>query len=85
MAQSSVGPTDDAGINAVLSEVLSGARSILGDHVVGMYLDGSLAIGGFDPDKSDLDFVVVTNSDVSPGNFAALTAMHDYIASGAWR
>lgn len=85
MAQSSVGPTDDAEINAVLSEVLSGARSILGDHFVGMYLDGSLAIGGFDPDKSDLDFVVVTNSDVSPGNFAALTAMHDRIASGASR
>ena len=46
-----------------------------------MYLDGSLAIGGFDPDKSDLDFVVVTNADVPSGNFAALKAMHDRVAS----
>jgi len=83
VAQSSVGRTDPPGIDAVLSEVLAGARSILGDHFVGMYLDGSLAMGGFDPDKSDLDFVVVTNADVSSDGFAALKLMHDQIAGGA--
>jgi hypothetical protein len=83
MAQPLVGPTDNPEINAVLSEVLSGARDILGDHLVGMYLDGSLAIGGFEPDKSDLDFVVVTSTDVSAATFAALKTMHDRIASGA--
>lgn len=83
MAQRSADPTDSPEIESVLSEVLVGARRILGKDFVGMYLDGSLAIGGFDPDKSDLDFVVVTNSDASPGNFAALQAMHDRIASGA--
>ncbi len=83
MTQLSLGPTDDPEINAVLSEVLSGARGILGDHFVGMYLDGSLAIGSFEPDKSDLDFVVVTGVDVSAGTFAALKTMHDRIASEA--
>jgi len=47
-------------VNAVLQELLSGARALLGPRFVGMYLDGSLAIGDFDPGKSDLDFVVVT-------------------------
>lgn len=83
MAQHSVGPTDDPEINAVLSEVLSGAHGILGGSLVGMYLDGSLAIGGFEPDKSDLDFVVVTSADVSADTFAALKTMHDRIASRA--
>ena len=82
MAQPSAGPTDDPEINAVLWEVLSGARGILGDHFVAMYLDGSLAMGSFDPDKSDLDFVVVTSTDVSAGTFAALKTMHERIASG---
>jgi len=83
VAQASVGPTDDPEVNAVLSELLSGARDILGDHFVGMYLDGSLAMGSFEPDRSDLDFVVVTRADVSASTFAALKTMHDRIASGA--
>jgi hypothetical protein len=75
-------PTDDPEINSVLHELLSGARGILGDHFVGMYLDGSLAIGDFDPDKSDLDFVVVTTFEISPDSFGALKTMHDRIAAG---
>lgn len=67
----------------MLQELLSRARGILGDDFVGMYLDGSLAIGDFDPGKSDLDFVVVTEAEVSSGTFRNLQAMHDHIASGA--
>jgi Domain of unknown function (DUF4111) len=83
VAQLSAVPTNDPEINSVLQELLLGAQSILADHFVGMYLDGSLAIGDFEPDKSDLDFVVVTASDVSSDTFGALKAMHDRIASGA--
>jgi hypothetical protein len=78
-------PTDDPEIDSVLSEVLAGARSILGDLFVGMYPDGSLAIGDFSPDSSDLDFVVVTTADVSAEAFEALSAMHDRIATGPSR
>jgi Aminoglycoside adenylyltransferase, C-terminal domain len=83
MAQQALAPTDYPEINAVLQELLSGARRILGDQFVGMYLDGSLAIGDFEPDKSDLDFVVVTTSAVSSDSFEALKTMHDHIAAGA--
>jgi hypothetical protein len=43
-----------------------------------MYLEGSLANGDFDED-SDIDFVVITDEDVSENIFAALQAMHERI------
>lgn len=82
MAQQALAPTDHPEINSVLQELLSGARGILGDQFVGMYLDGSRAIGDFEPDKSDLDFVVVTASEVSSASFEVLKTMHDHIAAG---
>lgn len=83
MTRQSVALTDYPEINSVLQELLLGARGILDNHFVGMYLDGSLAIGDFEPDKSDLDFVVVTDSDVSSDTFGDLKATHDRIAIGA--
>ncbi|MCA1668851.1 MAG: DUF4111 domain-containing protein [Thermomicrobia bacterium] len=41
-----------------------------------MYLSGSLALGDFAAHRSDIDFVVVTDTDLSGGRFAALRAMH---------
>jgi hypothetical protein len=68
-------------INSILDELLSGVRVILGPRLVGMYLDGSLALGDFDPEKSDIDFVVVVDGDVSPESFSALRTLHDRIAA----
>ena len=45
-----------------------------------MYLDGSLTSGDFDED-SDIDFVVVTDIDITGDLFTALQAMHDRIAT----
>jgi hypothetical protein len=69
MTKPSVVATPYPQINAVLQELLSGVRAILGRRLVGMYLDGSLGIGDFDPDKSDLDFVVVTDGELSAETF----------------
>lgn len=60
LSDSSLVATPHREVNAALQELLSGARAILGSHFVGMYLDGSLALGDFDLETSDLDFVVVT-------------------------
>ena len=70
-------------INFVLQEFLSGVRAILGHRFVGMYLEGSLAMGDFEPDKSDLDFVVVTDGELSAEAFGNLKTMHEHIATGA--
>jgi predicted nucleotidyltransferase len=81
MAKPSVIPTSYPQINALLEELSAGVRAILGRRFVGMYLDGSLAIGDFEPDKSDLDFVVVTDGDLADETFVALKAMHDRLAA----
>jgi len=66
-------------VNALLLELFESIQPILEDHFIGMFLDGSLASGGFDQD-SDIDFIVVTDVDVSGELFYALQAMHDRIA-----
>lgn len=73
-------PTPYPDVNALLIELLPAVQAVLGPHFVGMYLDGSLATGDFDQD-SDIDFVVVTEEDVSGALFPPLQAMHDRIAT----
>jgi predicted nucleotidyltransferase len=53
----------------------------LGEHVVGMYLFGSLATGDFDAGVSDVDVLVVTGGDLGPSERAALRDMHDRLVA----
>ena len=78
-------PTPFPDVNALLHGLLESVRAILGSHFIGMYLDGSLAGGGFDQD-SDIDFVVVTDIEITDNLFLALQSMHDRIAANdaAW-
>ena len=69
-------PIPDPEINTLLQELLTGIQSVLGGQLIGLYLEGSLAAGGFDQD-SDIDFVAVTDREVSEQQFAALQALHD--------
>ena len=73
-------PTPYPEVNRLLGEVLAGIQPILGEHLIGMYLDGSLACDTFDQ-ASDIDFVVVTDQDIAGGLFLALQALHDQINS----
>ena len=56
--------------------LLAGAQSVLGDHFVGLYLYGSLAGGDFNPQTSDIDFVVVSDTDLSDELIHDLEALH---------
>ena len=69
-------------VNAALSWLLAEVRAILGDHFLGMYLDGSLASGDFDPQSSDIDFVVVTAGPFPAHLLPALADMHARFAAG---
>lgn len=69
-------PTSDPEINTLLQALQSGIQSLLGDQLLGLYLEGSLAAGGFDA-ASDIDFVAVTQEEVTPEQFTALQALHD--------
>lgn len=73
-------PTPYPEVNRVLAELLPGVQGILGQHFVGLYLYGSLAGGDFD-EQSDVDFVVVTDEEISGTLFTALSEMHQHIAT----
>jgi predicted nucleotidyltransferase len=79
-------PTPYSEVNAALNELLPDVQAILGDQFIGMYLYGSLAYGGFNPQTSDIDFLVVTDGDLPTETFSALKDMHARLfASGlAW-
>lgn len=53
-------------INRLLDEIVDFMKGLLGTNLVGVYLHGSLAMGSFNPDKSDIDFLVVTRTKLSP-------------------
>jgi hypothetical protein len=74
----SINPTPHPEVNSLLLDILSSAKSILGDLFVGMYLSGSLAIGDFD-DDSDIDFIIIITEKVSDAQLSALQAMHSRI------
>jgi hypothetical protein len=76
-------PTPYPSVNEILNLLLSNAREILGSQFVGMYLYGSLSSGDFNPETSDIDFLVVTDDSLLEETIAALESMHRQIwASG---
>ena len=72
-------PTHYHDVNEVLDLLLKSVQEILGNQLVGMYLYGSLSSGDFDPESSDIDFLVVTTSTLSDKAIAELRSMHQRI------
>ncbi|RPJ24812.1 MAG: DUF4111 domain-containing protein [Chloroflexi bacterium] len=71
-------PTSYPAVNEILHLLLTHVQEILGNQLIGMYLHGSLANGGFD-EHSDIDVTVVTSEEISTAAFSALKHMHDQI------
>lgn len=51
-----------ARVRRQLGRIVAGLRETIGDHLIGVYLHGSLAMGCFNPRSSDLDLLVVTRT-----------------------
>lgn len=68
-------------MNAVLLRLLAEAQAVLGEAFVGLYLYGSLASGDFDPQRSDIDFVFVTNAVLPDEIIQQLAALHERLAA----
>jgi len=66
-------------VNKILNLLLTNVQEILGNQLVGMYLYGSLSSGDFNPESSDIDFLVVTTSTLSDKAIADLRSMHQRI------
>jgi predicted nucleotidyltransferase len=74
----SSGPTPYADLNKVLLELVTSIKTILGEHLMGVYLQGSFAIGDFDL-HSDVDFIVAIQEQLAAGQVERLQAMHQRI------
>ncbi len=74
-------PTPYPEVNLVLNELLAGAQSALQEQFVGMYLYGSLSSGDFNPDTSDVDFLVVTESELPEEKILELEMLHQRLWS----
>ena len=71
-------PTPYPALNDVLRELVDSIRAVLGDNFVGVYLQGSFAVGDFD-DYSDADFIVATEDELSTPEVGALQVMHPHV------
>jgi hypothetical protein len=69
-------PTPYPDVNVFLDLLLSSMQAVLGDHLLGLYLGGSLALGDVNPQRSDIDFVAVTTDELPPEMVVALKEMH---------
>src|SRR5690606_32753110 len=52
------------------------ADRLLPRRVEGFYVVGSVALGAFRPDHSDIDFVAVVDGDLDPGELRRLRVLH---------
>ncbi|GFN33020.1 aminoglycoside adenylyltransferase domain-containing protein [Paenibacillus xylaniclasticus] len=73
-------------IEQLLAKTAYSIRSILEENLVGIYLHGSLAMGCFNPNKSDIDIIVVVphalSRDEKQRMAKSLLLLHDEIPSG---
>lgn len=73
-------PTSHADVNHTLLDLHGRVSTILGENMVGFYLYGSLAAGGFEPARSDIDFLVITADHLSKPMIDSLESMHMELA-----
>jgi hypothetical protein len=67
--------TGYAELDAVLEELTANIRSLLGQDLVGLYLQGSFALGGAD-EHSDVDWIAVTDGELTADQVSGLQKMH---------
>lgn len=67
-------------VNRLLDNLLSQVRRILPEKLVGLYFYGSLTMGDFDHDISDIDLLAATSCDIGDREFKDLRKMHHDLA-----
>jgi hypothetical protein len=70
--------SQDAGVNALVGELVKNIQAVLGANLTGIYLYGSLVWGDFDTDISDIDLLAATTTRIDENEFARLDSMHSH-------
>jgi len=68
--------TQSPEVNELMQALLDSLLDLLGPRLAGLYLTGSLALGDFRPESSDIDFVVATRGLLGGEAIAQLARMH---------
>lgn len=77
-----------SGPEPTLAALLAAVRRTLGHSLIGLYIHGSLALGAFDPERSDIDFLALVSDGfasklTSAATISGLRSLHqDLVASG---
>lgn len=61
-------------VRPILQTHVQVLRAALGDELVGVYVHGSIALGGFNPEQSDLDYLAVVAGPITATARAALAS-----------
>ena len=64
-------------VNQLLKQLLQSTKEVLQAQFIGMYLYGSLSSGDFNPETSDIDYLIITNDILTDEMISKLKAMHD--------
>lgn len=70
-------------VNAALSHFDVHLHNLLGSRFIGLYVVGSLALGDFNPDSSDIDFIAVIDGQIDESVINKLRGMHADFAATA--
>lgn len=49
----------------LINDFIAAAKEIIGANLIGIYLHGSLAMGCFNPEKSDIDLIIIIERNIS--------------------
>lgn len=74
-------PTPYPTVNTTLDRLRDGLTTLLGPNLVGLYVHGSLASGGFKEGRSDIDFLALIDTPLTPDDMTALGAFFQDMAA----
>jgi len=64
-------------LRTLLYEYESDLKKYFGNRIFGVYLYNAVALGGFDKDKSDIDFITILNKDFEHKEISIISLIHD--------
>lgn len=64
-------------LRPLLYEYESNLKKYFGSKIFGVYLYNSLALGGFDKDKSDIDFITILNEEIKEKEVSVISLIHN--------
>lgn len=67
-------------IKNIVADVSYKINQMIGDNMIGIYLFGSLVLGDFDENFSDIDLMIVLKSNINKDEFEKIKDLQKYIA-----